>query len=291
MRFERPDKEQKAVWDKLVETCNGGVFSLSAYLDATAVHWEILWNADKTGGMACPYTLKLGVKTLYAPFFHRYVQWLGEGEPKPAELVKLLKSHFEVAAAHYCSQKHFLFSKRVFQELRQADYKPNQQVKRMLKKAAEFTVVEQFEPERLLKLVKEQLSGKLSEIDDYSMQKLNRLVHAFSYPEIIQLNLLHDQQWCGGIWIMPFGERILYLKGATTAQAKESGGMYKLIEHAIRFAFSHNGIFDFGGSNAAGVKRFNTNWGAQDSSYYYFRWNNAPFWWNWLRKGKNLWKK
>jgi hypothetical protein len=62
------DKQQ---WDELVKASAGSVFSQSAYLDATADHWGVLWNDDRSGGIACPFAVKLGVKILYAPFFHR----------------------------------------------------------------------------------------------------------------------------------------------------------------------------------------------------------------------------
>jgi len=80
-------------WDHLVlSSSNHTLFSLSTYLDSVAENWAVLVNEDYTLGIALPYTIRFGVKTLYTPFFMRYIEVLG-GEIDNLE--NYLKSNFE----------------------------------------------------------------------------------------------------------------------------------------------------------------------------------------------------
>jgi len=282
------DKKQ---WDQLVERSGGTVFSLSAYLDATADNWAVLYNADRSEGIACPFSVKLGIRVLYAPFFHRYTEWLGNNPPSEEELIKELKIHFPVADAQlkWENENHT----RYHQVLTREGYKPNQQVKRMLKKATGFEVVEQHKKPILAALLKSELSHRIAAIDDHSLGLLENLVDAFNSRggELLQLNLESNGEWLGGIWLLVFNNRVLYLKGTVTKEAKENGGMYRLMEHALKLAFDRDLLFDFGGSNVEGVRRFNLNWGSSDVTYGHLEWNNAPLWWKTLKSLRKKWSK
>jgi len=282
---EHADKQQ---WDAQVSLSGGTVFSLSAYLDATADHWAILYAASRTGGIACPFSVKAGVRVLYAPFFHRYIEWIGEDRPSFEELEIALKQHFPVADAQLRWET--TGSERKHQELQPENYKPNQQAKRMLKKAAAFTIVPGLRKNELMRLLKSELSPRIAAIDDHSLELLSRLVDHFGPEELIQLNLLKNGEWLGGIWLLVFNRRVLYLKGTVSPAAKDAGGMYALMEHALQLAFEKNYSFDFGGSNVEGVRRFNLNWGAADTAYRHLEWNHAPVWWKILKSLRKLWR-
>lgn len=280
------DKQQ---WDEWVKQSGGTVFSRSAYLDATADDWAVVYNDQRTGGIACPFTLKLGVLTLYAPFFHRYIEWIGTDRPSEPVLIEVLKKYFPVADA----QLHWPGSeeKRKHQEITREQFQPNQQAKRMLKKAARYEVETSWNPKPLLELLRNELAPRVAAVNDHSLSLLEKLVHAFQEPEIRQLNLLENGQWQGGIWLLCFGDRVLYLKGTVTSEVKENGGMYRLMEEAMQFAFVQQAVFDFGGSNVEGVRRFNLHWGSSDVFYSHLSWNNAPLWWKSIKSLRSKWKK
>lgn len=287
---ERQHIDAKA-WDKLVSDNGGTVFSLSTYLDSVAANWAVLYNEEKTGGIVCPYTLKLGVKVLYAPFFHRYIEWIGTDRPEPEKLLEQLKLHFKVADAQIWYRGKMPFKKRFHQQITAEKLKKNQQVKRMLKKAQCFEVVEEMDRGRLLALLKTELTDRVAGIHDHSLSLLKKLVTSFDFPDIVQLNLTEEGEWKGALWLLPFNDRLLYLKGTVTKDAKEKGGMYRLMNEAMELAFSNDAVFDFGGSNAGGVRRFNRNWGGEDRFYYHLQWNNAPLWWKFIKSVRSLWKR
>lgn len=292
MQWIPSDQVDKTAWDLRVREWGGSVFSLSGYFDAVADHWGVLWNDDHSGGIACPFTVKLGVKTLYAPFFHRYIEWIGETPPSREQLEAALKEHFPVAEAQlngFNSAKNG--PDKCYQLLHKEDYSPNQQASRMLKKAVVFEVGQEIAFAPLLKLLKEELSPRVTTIDDRSLGLLEDLLKVFSADKLIQLNLFESGEWKGGIWLLNSNGRLLYLKGTVRESAKKKGGMYRLMNEAIQLAWKENLLFDFGGSNVEGVRRFNLNWGSMDVFYYRLHWNNAPLWWKMIKYLRSKWKK
>lgn len=279
----------KQDWDASVHRVGGTVFSLSAYLDATADHWAVLYDDDLGGGLVCPYAVKLGVRILYAPFFHRYSEWIGTKAPSLDKLTAELKRHFPVADAQLKWETGLSLDTRTHQVLGVGELFPNQQVKRMLKKAIIYEVVPGRRTPELMELLHRELTPRIASIDDHSLQLLERLVARFDDRQLLQLNLLEDGVWKGAIWLLPFNGTLLYLKGTVEASARSTGGMYRLMESAIRYAIAHDLRFDFGGSNVEGVRRFNLNWGAKDRSYLHLQWNNAPLWWKMLKSLRQTW--
>lgn len=290
MKWVESESVNKTEWDQLVARFGGTVFSLSGYLDATAENWGILYNSEGTGGIVCAYTQKLGIRILYAPFFHRYSEWIGAGCPEIAVLLKVLSKHFRVADAQIRLSDTADLPTRVHQEIYQT-YSPNQQVKRMLKKGAKYSVESGRKDAQLLDLLQDELAPRIATINTDSLKLLASLVSHLDPKMLTQLNLMEGEQWRGALWLMDFNDRIIYLKGTVDAEARQSGGMYVLMQTAINLAISDGKRFDFGGSNAEGVRRFNLHWGAYDVTYAALQWNNAPLWWKWIKKWYQQWNK
>lgn len=279
--------EIKQKWDALVEKNQASVFSQSSYLDATAESWMILYNEMETAGIACPYTRKAGVLVLVTPFYFRYVEWIGEPIDQQL-LIQTLKRQFAVCSLQIKGQ--FGSESKYYQVLEPKELMLNQQAKRSLKKAANMHVTSQLDVEPLFQLIQNELVPKVAGIDSKTVPLLRQLIHKYD-QSIVQLNLLDDSTWVGGIWLLETDSVMYYVKGTTTQQAKKSGGMYKLILSGIELAASKRKLFDFGGSNAPSVRQFNRNFGGEDVFYSEISWNQAPFWWNALRFFKNLLKR
>lgn len=287
MYYLEPTSENKSAWDEFVRVNGGTVFSQTRYLDATADHWLILYNEDKTGGMACPYALKAGQLVLYAPFFHRYTEWLGASVPEK-DLLHTLKSKFPVADA----QLRGVFDsveKRHHQVLYPGQVHYNQQVKRSLKKASGFSVSSGLRIDALKVLVEKELTQRIESINDTSLPKLWCLLDEYRDYGLKQLNVYDGAVWKGGLWLLETEDTVLYLKGTVDPSVRKEGAMYALMHHAICYAHEQEKIMDFGGSNVENVRRFNLHFGAQDVVYSRLHWNHAPFWWRTLKKVKDKW--
>jgi hypothetical protein len=285
-------QDAKNKWASLVAKHQVSVFSELEYLEATAIHWGVLYADDDEAGMACPFTIKAGVKVLVTPFFVRYLEWVGP----PVDVIDIkrtLQSIFPVADIQVKFQD--ATSSKVFQQLNPGKLKLNQQAKRSLKKAVNMRVSSQSIDEqqlmKLLNLIESELMSKVSSINERTIQLLFQLVQAYRQNGLIQLDLWEDSKWCGGLWLIESQHRVLYLKGTTTATAKQDGGMYLLMQHAIEQTHQSNKVFDFGGSNVSNVKRFNASFGAEDVVYSQWKWNNAPLWWKGIKFLNDLWKK
>ena len=289
MQFVNVDSvEIKMKWDELVSSQNASVFSESVYLDATAENWAILYSDDFKSGMACPYAVKGGLKILVTPFFSRFMEWVGE-PVEEQELIDQLKSEFPVADLQVGIG--FSLNQRIYQKLDPGKLKLNQQAKRSLNKAAEFQVNRKEDVSEMMHLLRNELQNRIHGINERTLPILEKLVIAYKDKRLVQFNLSSDTNWLGGIWILETGSTVLYLKGTTNEEAKKSGGMYKLMLHAIEYAHSNGKVFDFGGSNVESVRRFNLNFGAEDVVYSQISWNKAPFWWRTVKKLRDKWIK
>lgn len=289
MTFQVITEEVVKEWDAFVAQNNGSVFSTSTYLSSCSENWVILYSDNKTGGMACPYTIRAGEKILYTPFFLRYLEWIGEPISSDS-LITTLKNEFQVCDLQLMQEiEPFVTGK--FQFLPQGNAQLNQQAKRSLKKSANYTVIEKLNSDSLINLINNELGKKIKTINSNTLPILERLIQNFEGSGLIQLNLEEEGKWLGGLWLIEDKNTILYLKGTVSDEAKQKGGMYLLIQTAIELAQTRKKDFDFGGSTIENVRRFNLHFGAKDIVYSHIQWNYAPIWWKTLRFLKNKWNK
>ena len=276
-------------WDHLVlSSSNHTLFSLSTYLDSVAENWAILVNNNYTQGIALPYTIRFGVKTLYTPFFMRYIEVLG-GEIDNLE--NYLKSNFESSKFKIRTQlsldNYNIFT---FQEVRVL--KINQQVKRMLVKSStsDFEIKEVKDDfDEVLKMIEKELSSKVEVFQSDSKKCIERLVENLKSKSLIKTyGFYQSNDLVGGMIFILAQNRTIYLKGAAIESARSQGLMYACMNNEIEKTLQEGKIFDFGGSSIAGVKRFNMNFGSDHIEYFEYEWNHAPWWWRLL---KNVRKK
>jgi hypothetical protein len=284
-------------WDALVEsTPSASVFSLSVYLDAVAENWSVLVDDEYRSGMVLPFAVRFGVKTLYTPIFARYTEWLGlplDGE----RIVEEIRNYFPEAQFNFNGDLPGLTSKEfVFQIIHPADEltKYGSQAKRMLTKfeRSGMTIYESREDEEVLARIRKELPQKVSALNDRSLDRLDQLIAGLRKKGLVTILEVKDgERTVGGIFLIEFNGRVLYLKGAFTEESKKEGAMYGAMEYSIRKAMDRNMLFDFGGSRVDGVRAFNCNLGGKDQVYFEYRWDNAPRWFSWLKKANRTWKR
>jgi hypothetical protein len=277
-------------WDNLVAQSGATVFSTSAYLDAVAQNWCVLVDDEYSKGIAIPYTNRFNVKIAYTPVFLRYVELInGDFDEHVMDLIKSFFSIGELNLRHvavHCNSKHF-------QELKStAQFKLNDQGRRMIRKFEASDL--QWEETNDLKLITDVIEAELP-------KKVVSL-HP-SFKELVQLVRNLENQGClksyivkknnlvvGGIFFVQFGGRLLYLKSAFTDEAKKAGAMYYILSEKITHALEQGFVFDFGGSNAENVRRFNLHFGAEDVQYSSVLWGKLPFWYRWMKRLRQVFK-
>ncbi|GAB5417957.1 MAG: hypothetical protein Crog4KO_14100 [Crocinitomicaceae bacterium] len=292
MRFiERADLNL-AKWDVLANSdIEASFFSYSWYLDAVAENWCVLTDENYSKGIALPYSKRVGVEILYVPIFGRYSHAFGNLSASDLEMIT---NRFKVREFATTSAVLGNEEDRVHQIIADFDNrKLSSQAKRSLKKAEKSKIVltENESYAEVFSAIQKELEGKFQGVDADRLSRLETLFANAQKEGMLKVFEVTDGQEAGGIVCLVNHDQVLYLKGACPENLKRNGGMYLALNCAIEFAQSHNAVFDFGGSNVEGVKRFNTNLGGVDKKYYYHEANDAPFWFQWARKIKNRSKR
>lgn len=287
-----PSHSDKKEWDDWVISNNGSVFSRTAYLDATADNWCIVKN--NLGAIACPFTIKLGVRILYTPFFYRYMEWIGK-DCDFQNLLRFLKSNFQVSHSQIKGVFDVAMKTRVHQLIRH-EISLNQHAKRMLKKSERNTFKLKWNTtytlDFLVDFIGNELARKLEDWDIQMISRLKKLVQSLNESNVLNVLILEKDDELGGVLFIVSGKHeLVYLKGTCTEEIKQEGGMYALMYHLIHFGISTEKIIDFGGSTVEGVRRFNTSFGGKDEIYTILEWNDAPFFWKILKSLKDRWIK
>jgi hypothetical protein len=284
-------------WDALVKSNpKNGIFSLSSYLDAVSENWCVCVNSDYSSGIALPFVERLTIKTCYTPIFVRYLQWLGKEKLEEKSLLGLMKNEFQQGQFN-CKEN---LSKGISDNLIFQTIEINQQpqfssqAKRMFSKFRKSTMKIELanDESEVMARIYSELPQKVASLNDTSLAHLTELVSCMKKEKYLQTIVVKDNNTIvGGLFLLEFNDSLLYLKGAFTPESKKEGAMYAAMETAISLAKQKQLIFDFGGSRVEGVRRFNLNLGGIDNLYYSVDWNNAPFWFNWLKKIKQSWKR
>ncbi len=283
-------------WDRLVSTTKGSsVFSMSFYLDAVAENWCILVNEDYTRGMAIPYVVRLKMRCCYTPIFVRYLEWFGPSVDDH-RFMAMLKAQFRQGQLNTKQKVRAKKLKRkVFQVIPPiSESDANSQTKRMLNKFGKSSLELTWGDDlsMIMHHIRRELPQKVHSLNKASLDRLGVLVSVLQEKKMIQMLTVREKgRGVGGIFVVEFNGSLLYLKGAMNKDTKDMGGMYAAMQEAIDLSQIKQLLFDFGGSNAEGVKRFNTNLGGQDSKYYAISWDNLPTWFQIVMKIRGLWKK
>lgn len=307
MRLIQPSETDKRHWDTLVASAiaNGraDVFAYSWYLDACAQDWCILADDAFENGIALPFTVKLGVKAISPPIFVRNLDFMGSDDAFPLRAMAFMWQHFKVAHLQLASTfdlssstsdfRLSTFDSRTHQTI-SASPILNSQANRMIKKASKngITVQETANWKPVLEIIRQELSEKISEFTPENLQRLEKLVSALEREKQLHcLGIYRNGILEGGMIFMDSANKRVYLKGAATRETRDMGGMYLCMHEAILQAIGANKLFDFGGSEVEGVRRFNLNLGGTDRHYYIYSWNNAPWWFNFTKQMYQKWKK
>jgi len=279
-----------AQWNQLVaSTKEASFFSYVWYLDAVAENWCILIDEDYSSGIALPYSVRLGIKTLYTPIFVRYLEVLGENVDLSMIQSEILQ-HFK-HLNFSTKQKIFQISTElVFQVIENKESRRiGSQAKRMFKKAEknELVVTTSTDYSLVHKIILAELTNKHQGLNDTSLKYLEQLFKNAEQKGVLQVYQLKEN---GGVVCLRNEQQTLYLKGAVEESIKKNGGMYSLINQSVIDSLNQGCLFDFGGSNAKGVQQFNHNLGGKNVIYYYYQTNKYP-WWFKIAKSLNSFRK
>lgn len=285
----------KAKWDAFVVKNNASIFSTSLYLDSTAQDWSVYFDEENNLGLALPFVEKIGVKGMYPPFFHRYIEKIGEND-LPKSLLDYIQKEYKFGFIHTKEQLNLPNeSSRIHQIIEDFDnLDQSSQFKRSVKKALKnnYEIRESENVTDSFQLVIGFLSSKLDFYKSNEVEQLKNLIHNLDkQSRLITYNLIAQGKVEGSLFVMKHQNTFTYLKGSCSDEVTKNGGMYLLMNELIENCKSSNVNLDFGGSQVEGVRNFNIRLGGKDRKYYTYEWDNSPFWFKTLKKIRKWIKK
>ena len=295
MQFiERKNIDLKKWNERISADSDVNVFCYAWYLDAVAENWgALISDNDYTTVLPIAYTSKIGVKQMYqAPFTREYTIFGTDFNWQKA--IDFLLPRFKLLAFRNESEtiltektirhNQYLTLTDTFTE----NYRSN--AKRLVKKAAKNFVFEPHNnPAFLIQLFNKTVGHKIDSIGDKELKALEKLMQAAISNQKGEMLIAKNQneEIIAGGYFLKDKNRITYLKGAATTEAKKLGAMYGLFDFAFT-TYKKQGfeIFDFGGSEIENVATFYKKFGAVDRNYYNYTIDNTPLWFKTLKKLK-----
>lgn len=288
-------------YDNLVEhSKETNIYCLSWYLDTISDNWGCLIKGDYEAVLPIPYTLKMGQKIIYQPFFSREVNFFYNGdfdEGLVSDMIEAIPRQFkkvDFAISSSFLLEGFRKEKVVFQRLFLNDdyttirghYSKN--TKRLVNKATRFklSIRTSSNAAEFVTFFKE-YTGNQVDYTDQNYQTLEQLVHYLiehQKGELLQV-VENKKIIAQGVFIYQ-NKRVTYLKGSVDKRGKELGAMFLLMDYVINSSLE-KGVewLDFGGSNIKSIATFYKKFAAEDMVYYRYSKNDLPWI---LKKGKMI---
>ncbi len=288
-----PSKDlDKKKWDDLVSQYNAPsqFFHFSWYLDAVCPKWQGLVYGDYELVFPITPQLKLGFTIFVQAIFTREFNFIGK-LPSADVLVQIKQALHSYKFLYFASSSELVSinlktSIRNYQLIKLGlpydDVYKNysQNIKRSLKKSVDAAIEIRsiFEPLTLIDLFRNEKGAEFGHLGKKEYAAILQLMNNGKSADFAyQIAAYLDGELIASSFYFVSPTAILFLKGAVNATGKSIGAMVSLHDHVLKtFSNSHT-YFDFGGSNAKGLREFNLKFGAIDMNYLLLSSNNLPW--------------
>lgn len=303
LRNEQIDKDK---WDACIRSSfNSMIYAQAHYLDAMADHWDALVYGDYEVVMPLTWRKKYGIKYLYQPAF---IQQLGIFGSVPIN-DKLLQQFIQITRKLFRFCEIFLNEKNPVEEsaynastitrrtnyvltldrphkIIQQSYKQTilQHIGKAIRNQVEY--VQEIEEANIISAYEEYLGSGRTHLstDDFLRFKavcaqmkgrgfcITRGVKDNRGNLLAQAILLKDHA------------RLYNIMSVITPMGRELRANHFLYDSILN-EFANSGlVFDFEGSEIPGVSVFYKSFGAFDKPYYFFKYNDLPWWIKFFKK-------
>jgi len=277
-------------WNLLAEQSKVSFQNFSLFLDTLSENWCAIILDNYRGGIAIPYTVRLGIKGVFSPPLTSPLSWLGEKPDNFAEINLMLRNYFK--RAYFTSYEQLLpdGEKRIYQRIKyQNDYEVSYSTRRNLSKFKRKNLtIQEIEVSQSLSFVFSTLGNKV----DVGSQKFTRQLTSFfrSYPQCYCYGIKNETQDIlhACVILVESSTEITSLYCASDTFGKKNKMMYALIHRGIQLSISKKKDFNFGGSSIESIRAFNLRFGSEDNFYYCWKWENSPWWFRFILKLRNL---
>jgi hypothetical protein len=284
------------LWDDCIErSVNRMPYAFSWWLDAACEGWEALVKDDYSAVMPLTRNRKLGIDYLYQPFFTQQLGIFSQQDLGPGETDDFLAAippkyryiDIQLNAANnpldpafaYAARKNFTLDLTPSYTLLSANYHRN--CRRNIQKAihAGLRVKQGPGPTLFIRFIRQHLDSKLRHTGGRFYPVMHRLITRSvdkGTGEIWGVYSPGLELMAAG-WFVTVRDRCLFLVCASTPLGKEKNAIYLLVDEVIRNQAGTERVFDFTGSNLAGVAYFNAGFGSKETTYLAAKRNLLPW--------------
>jgi hypothetical protein len=292
IRYLRRDVIDPEKWDQcILQSPNGLIYARSFYLDAMAENWSGLISGDYDAIMPLTWNRKLGFSYLYQPAFTAQLGMFAKNNAGGIGIENFIneaKNHFKFCEIHLnylnkpadCIQRanYILALDKPYSETRM-NYK-----KRLLENLAEADVshIQYFASDDFSTTVfmfQKEYGKRFPQVKNHHFQKFVLLCH-----ELVKRNMLFVRQvkdsannMLSSSIFFSDHRRIYNIMSVTGVAGREKRSHFYLIDQLIREFSSRDIIFDFEGSELAGVAEFYKKFGSRLAPYPFLKFNHLPF--------------
>jgi len=293
------DKER---WDECIRrSFNGIIYAYSWYLDVVHPGWEALVNADYSTVMPLTGGKKLGVRYLFNPFFVQQLGVFSVARLSPdavREFLNAVPPHFRYCEINLNTFNHptadtYLFKENLNHELDmigsyemiRKEYSDN--AKRNIKKAQlqDLSVVTSTSKEEIIALFRSDRGKDVEVLKEAEYDTLRRLLQALDGRGRLHTRGVHNAngQLIAGAFFCDANGKVVFLFSGNSAEGKEKGAMFFIVDHFILENAQKNLILDFEGSNDPQLARFYKGFGAKECVYLQAKRNTLPWYLRWYK--------
>lgn len=284
-------------WNEAIYSAyNSSVYGMSWYLDACAPGWAALVKGDYEQMMAIPLKYKMGVSYAYQALFVQQAGIFSKVAIQTEDIQEFLRfldtniAKVKLYLTPECNlslwsaqqvesrRSQFIPLDRSIEEIRNS-YSDN--AKRNIRKAEKNGLNLQFsiDYEVVIKGFKNQSGEHVKQIGDAGFQKLYMLLDQLQQHTDSHVAQVYTKegQLLYSAFFTGFNGAALYVKGFGTDLSRNTGAGHFLMDRMIK-KYLDDGykLFDFGGSNAETVRKFNMQFGSEEFEYFCYNGGYLP---------------
>lgn len=299
VRHHEIDKER---WDEAIrKSFNGILYAYSWYLDVVNPGWEALMTEDYKTLMPLTGGKKMGFKYLFTPFF---VQQLGvfsvskltaddvltflNAVPAEYQYREInLNTFNNVAGGDYLFKPNLTHELDMIQDIAAIRRNYADNAKRNIKKAQlqDLTVISNPKREEIIALFRANRGKDIEVLQEQHYDVLRRLLQALDARGRLHARGVVNEkgELVAGAFFCDANGKVIFLFSGNSAEGKEKGAMFLLIDTFIAENTQKNLVLDFEGSNDPQLARFYRGFGAKECVYLQARKNNLPWYIRWYK--------
>lgn len=291
------DRIDRRKWDEcIIGSSSRLIYARAFYLDNMAPGWSALVGEDYEWVFVITHRRKYGIKYLYQPPFCQQLGLFAKPTvPIPyAAIVRWIKTHFkfwEINGNYLFDEKfivpgieamranNFILDLSKGYENIHANYQND--LLKNLKRGARYNLQysDTNEYSLAIDLFIKHYSHRLSNTgsNDYKNFE-NVCVATLKNQNLLCRKVINSNNDILGMAIILIdGNRLYNLMNVTTPAGRRAKANHYLLDSIIKDYSGRDIIFDFEGSDVAGIKNFYENFGPENQAYLQLKYNNLPW--------------